>query len=463
MSFDTSALLSQLTGIRDERRLAANTATRVGEALIALMNYAGNGPYLRKDGEDSTQFLLRLLGGAVIGEGAVKLMPDGSITCGNIRVNGSALFQELVFNHQNILEGDTYFTDRATVEHCETVDGQRYTLTIRKEYDDEMITFHVNDVCRQVINRLDTGRTYYTSWFRVESIDNANSQMTVVLYPHNEVPGGVNYAPHDGGKMIRWGNAADASRQSCFYVSSTDGRFLFLQGVTKPIIDDTNYSAFLGLPPDMEQLRDLPINKRQPYVYARGLIVQDFITVDYKGNPEYKQRDRGYWSSGETYIRGYDDVAKGYYQDRVWYGGCLWQCVVPQATVGLPPRWNNTEWVCLVGGENMSMDIVSTMGDFFRAGSRWETELQASLYNAEMLLSEVEIGRECIYWTRESGETTADEAWNARHGRGKDGFRLRVSSETDLPSSWGPGSQVAFICTVEIPEGETYSVGYSIE
>lgn len=462
MSIDTSALREQLTAIRDERRLAANTATRVGEALLALMAYANEGPYIRKDRADSTDYLLQLLAGAVIGEGAIRLNPDGSIVCDHIRVNGSALFHELVFNHQNILEGDTYFTDRATVDAVETMDGNRFVLTIRKEYDDERITFHVNDVCRQVINRLDTGRTYFTSWFRVESVDNEAGKVYVILYGGNEVPGGINYPPQAGGKMIRWGNAADTARQSCFYVSSTDGRFLFLQGVTKPIIDDTNYSAFLGVPPDLAMLRDLPINRRQPYIYARGLIVQDIITVDYQGNPRYEVRDQGYWNSGTQYIHGYDEQAKGYFQDRVWYGGCLWSCVAEKATVGLAPRWNNTEWVCLVGGQNMSMEIWSTKGDWFRAGTKWETELEASLYNAEMLLTEEEIGLSYIYWTRSSTDTAGDKAWNAKHGKGVDGFTLSVSSERDLPANWTGNSQVAFTCTVEIPDGDTYSAGYQI-
>ena len=64
--------------------------------------------------------------------------------------------------------------------------------------------------------------------------------------------------------MVRWGNSLDPDRQNVFFVSSNDGRFLFLQGVTKPIIDDTNYSAFIGVPPDLECLRDLPI-KRMAY------------------------------------------------------------------------------------------------------------------------------------------------------------------------------------------------------
>ncbi|MDD7449891.1 MAG: hypothetical protein PUK76_02510, partial [Treponema sp.] len=82
-----------LTTIRDERRTHANTATRVGEAMIAMLSFLADAPYLRKDKADATQFLLTLIAGAVVGESSqIRLNPDGSIVCGSIRVNGSAIF-----------------------------------------------------------------------------------------------------------------------------------------------------------------------------------------------------------------------------------------------------------------------------------------------------------------------------------------------------------------------------------
>ena len=120
---EISALRDMFTTIRDERRTHANTATRVGSAFLALLDYLADAPFIRKDMEDTDGFLLKLLKGAVIGEnGDIKLNPDGSITCGSIRVNGSAIFDELVINHQNVLEGDTYFTDRGIVESVEHTD-----------------------------------------------------------------------------------------------------------------------------------------------------------------------------------------------------------------------------------------------------------------------------------------------------------------------------------------------------
>lgn len=466
MPYNTDYMRQWFEGIRDERMTHANTATRVGTAFLMLLNYLldSDTPFIRKDQEDSTSYLLHLLAGAVIGEsGQIRLNPDGSITCGRINVLGSAVFNELVFNHQNVLEGDTYFTDRGIIDRMEYMGGGQYRLTMRKMYDNDQVTFHTYDVLRCAMNNLDTARTYKTSWMRVDGVDLTTNTIEVTLYDDEDVPGGVNYAPEPAARMVRWGNQIDESRQQTFFISSEDGRFLFLQGVTKPILDEGNYSAFIGIPPDLDFLNDLPINKRQPYIYARGLIVQDIIRVDYKGNPQYTPRDRGTWDETIRYIYGYDEEAKGYFVDRVWWGGCLWQAAVESPTVGKEPRYNNADWVCLLGGKNMSMNIVSTSGDYFPAGKPWQTTLEASLWNAEMRIAEEEIGLQNISWQRISHDTQGDQAWNIQHPQGTIGLQLELDSTIDYPGTWEAGSKVSFLCDVYLPEQDSvYSAMYSI-
>ena len=442
----------------------ANTADRVGSAMIDLLHFLNDAPYLRKDQEDSTSFLLHLLAGAVIGEsGNIRMNPDGSISCGGINVEGTAIFNELVFNHQNVLEGDTYFTDRGIIDDVTYVGDGVYRLTMRKLHDNDRVTFHVYDVLRCAMNNLDTDRTYRTSWMCVNSVDRSANTLDVTLYDNEDVPGGINYAPMPAARMVRWGNQADKERQQVFFVSSEDGRFLFLQGVNKPILDEGNYSAFIGLPPDLPFLQNLPLNKRQPYIYARGLIVQDIIKVDYQGNPEYTPRDCGVWDASAQYIYGYDESAKGYFADRVWWGGCLWQAAVSKPTVGKEPRYNNSDWVCLLGGRNMSMEIISTAGDFFPAGKPWQTTLIASLWNAEMQISEAEIGKQNITWQRISKDSEGDIAWNIQHAAGTLGLAIDLDSTVDYPGYWGAGAQVSFQCDIYLPEhDDTYSTMYSI-
>ena len=67
---DYSAMIESLRktyeGIRDERRTYANTATRIGNAFLALLEYLLSAPYLRKDQPDSTPHKLTM------GEAEVK-------------------------------------------------------------------------------------------------------------------------------------------------------------------------------------------------------------------------------------------------------------------------------------------------------------------------------------------------------------------------------------------------------
>lgn len=339
-------VLALLTAIRDERRTHANTANRVGAAMIELLSYMDGAPFLRSDRAENVQYLLTLLQGAVVGEsGEIRLNPDGSITCKRIKVDGSAIFDELVFNHQNILEGDTYFTDSAIIDEVIALGDKQYKLIIRKEHENDTVTFHNNDVLKCSMNNLDVSGTYKTSWSRVNSVDTAENSVTVILYDDEDVDGGVNYVPQNGAKAIRWGNPSDANRQQTFFVSSEDGRFLFLQGVTQPKLTDGNYAAFIGVPPNLQCLQNLPLNRRQPYVFARGLIVQDIIKIDYQGNPEYTTRELGDWDSARQYLKGYDSVAKGYYIDRVWCDGSLWEAAVALPTIGAKPSLNNADWV----------------------------------------------------------------------------------------------------------------------
>jgi len=54
-------------GIRDERHTSANTATRIGDALLALLSYLAGAPYLRKDTDDTAEGIIDFLKGIKIG------------------------------------------------------------------------------------------------------------------------------------------------------------------------------------------------------------------------------------------------------------------------------------------------------------------------------------------------------------------------------------------------------------
>lgn len=454
--------------IRDETGLYANTATRIGNAFLSLLNYLCDAPFIRKDQKDSTAYLLTLLAGCVIGESkAITMGSDGSIHCGSITVDGSAIFNELVINHQNVLEGDTYFTDRAIIDSVEHTDLRQYKLTFRKMYDEDRVTFHVNDILLGKINNLDRAKTHKATWLRIDNIDTEANTAVCSLYDDEDVPGGNNSEPVKATRVIRWGNTTDESRQNVWFVSSTEGRWIFLQGVDKPILEDSengsNYSAFVGLPPDIQAVHELlenkVLSKDQPATYMKTLITENLIMVDHLGKPVYQARDCGQWVKGKEYIHGWDKTENGYYTDRCWHGGMYWSCSVKSTTS--EPRYGNADWSCLIGGENMSIELVSSAGNFFRSGTKWTTTIEATVWNAEMELTGDDLKDCTLTWTRESDDSKGDTAWNASKKNFHE-YALPVSSQEDLPSGWTAGSKVGYRCTLTFPDGNSTSASYSI-
>lgn len=445
-----------LTTIRDERRTHANTATRVGEAMIAMLSFLADAPYLRKDKADATQFLLTLIAGAVVGESSqIRLNPDGSIVCGSIRVNGSAIFDELVYNRQTATAGDQIFTDRGIIESVMYLGEGQFRLTMRKEHDNDVTTFREHDCLRCRVNRLDKEGTFFTSWFRVQSADYAANTLDVILYPDKEVPGGQNYAPVESAVVARWGNAVDEQRQRSFYMSATDGTFCFLQKVTKPIIDQesegSNTAAFIGLPPDIPEVQALVkegvLKEDETVLYAKTILYGRMQHINIQGVPDYVVREHTEWDAAKQYIKGWDETEQGYFQDAVWYGGSLWYCVVKEARVGVPPGLTNTDWVC-VRSSALILDIESSEGDFFRAGTDWETTLVAMVMHGDIVISDDDITS--VVWTRESSDTEGDKAWNINQAKKQQTMQLKVKWSVDVVQPWTYNSKVGFRCTVTV-------------
>ena len=77
-------LKQMFEGIRDEKRMYANTATRIGDAFLALLSYVGSSSssasrnYLRKDQEDTTSFLVTFEAGINIGEDIYNIDAAGN-------------------------------------------------------------------------------------------------------------------------------------------------------------------------------------------------------------------------------------------------------------------------------------------------------------------------------------------------------------------------------------------------
>jgi len=224
---------------------------------------------------------------------------------------------ELVDN-EYVLSGDRRVVSGKTYYKASSL-----ILSLKEKYNGYYTSQKLGNILRGVINiqaAVDSGlvkdqdtrdMVFYTSWMKViqtatESTGSGNptlttNQIRVELYYDDEVPGGRNFAPCELMTIARWGNILDPQEQgisdaekrrrlalcSSFYISTTDGRITKLNNVRAPILTDDNYGTTLGILPEfVQQYTSIAprIADGQDYLYAQGVVVQDFIKIDRNGN-----------------------------------------------------------------------------------------------------------------------------------------------------------------------------------
>ena len=391
----------------------------------------------------------------------------------SITSRSSIIAKELIVNRQTAMESNFVFTESGMVESVTEIPAATeggnvtYDLKLQKRWDNDFTAFKENDVVLASINTLAENGKYYDMWLRVLSVNTVTNTITVVCYPDNECPSKKNYPPCELARLIRWGNAVDEDRQSCWYISSSEGLLVWLDHVTKPIIDKTNYSLAMGKLPDALSFlfQDFPTaNKRDGAFYAKWMMAASFQQIDYQGNPIYTTRDRGVWSlavaQGDNPYRNGDRTI-----DAVYYLGCKWKCLEDKTTK--PPTYSSTAWAFVEGNPYFTLEMLSSKLWNFRLNDLMATNTDGSwkvfttlsvvgrLYNQDVTGSMVN-----VVWTRDSGNPTADNKWALSHANC--GLSVDLTYE-DLGGAAFKIGSVTFRCNAEIKDGETmYSEDVSV-
>ena len=383
----------------------------------------------------------------------------------SITSRSSIIAKELIVNRQTAMESNFVFTESGMVESVTEIPAATeggnvtYDLKLQKRWDNDFTAFKENDVVLASINTLAENGKYYDMWLRVLSVNTVTNTITVVCYPDDECPSKKNYPPCELARLIRWGNAVDEDRQSCWYISSSEGLLVWLDHVTKPIIDKTNYSLAMGKLPDALSFlfQDFPTaNKRDGAFYAKWMMAASFQQIDYQGNPIYTTRDRGVWSlsvaQGDNPYRNGDRTI-----DTVYYLGCKWQCLEDKTTK--PPIYSSTAWAFVEGNPYFTLEMQSSKLWNFRLNDLMATNGDGSwkvfttlsvigrLYNQDVTDSMVN-----VVWTRDSGDPTADNKWALSHANC--GLSVDLTYE-DLGGAAFKIGSVTFRCDAEIKDGET--------
>ena len=428
--------------------------------------------FVSKKNDDTIAGLLTLLKGLIsqgnieVGEfidsltsgAGIGLFPSGKIQASSVEIRDSLTVLELIFNRLSAQESDTAFSESGVIESIEVLEDGTYRLPLRKRWDTDFTAFDWNDIIYGSVNDLATGGgNYRTSWMRVIGINTVENYIEAVLYPHDEVPGGKNYPPEPLMAITRRGNTSDEDRQSYWYISSYEKCICMLDGVTKPILEEKNYSILIGRMKRLSLFDNLPINYRQSYVYCRGLIRQDDIRIDVTGKPIYEFVNRGIWSlsvatSEEPYLFESKNPVTGINEtSTVYHRGTKWQCLKSRTL--LEPKWNSTDWAFLEGNGEFSIDFESSKGFSFFYGLI-DTVIEAKFFHgtADITDDVMNVPGTLITWSRDTGIEAEDNAWSPSFvDNQKNKIHLIVS---DMGSQWLNARSVTFKVTAVIPLGE---------
>ena len=252
---------------------------------------------------------------------------------------------EIRYNRLTLIGDEVAIGTGAVIENVEEVTGG-YNITLKLE-EGELNPFWVDDIIKGIFHQLDGGENglagFYTSWFRVNVVEGA--VMKVTLAPESKVP--KNFAPQRFMNIARWGNFTVKERQSVMFLSAKTSNIVIIDG-----IDDFGagyISAQWGKPAGLENVIDFdknPINVNDSYLYARGLIYQDAIRVDYKGKPIKEYRDRDVWSAEIAASITDFYVSNKTLQDEVWYKAEKYRCL-SNATLEIPSR-TSQDWLMVL-------------------------------------------------------------------------------------------------------------------
>ena len=429
------------------------------QGLVSNGTITANGEIFAKEGLSVGEFVASLLDGR--GAGIDK---DGNAEVESLRVRSYMQVMELIINRIRSMDGDLVLTEGDNIESVEEVTDAEghvsYKLHLKQQWEGYYTAQAVGNVLKGVINTLAQGNgTYYTSWMLVKDVDTATNTITVDLYPDDETPAGKNFPPCDMMNIIRWGNNIDPKRQSCIYLSSTEGVIKKLIHVTKPILDEGNDGFIIGnLPEWLTKDPSVPVEEGDDAVYVKTLLYQNIHQIDYKGKRQPVYVDRGNWieNPAEPYhFEAVNSVTGVYETSDVWYYGCKWRCIKDCPTDA--PKWNSMQWMQIEGNPEFSIEIAIENGglldfDYFAIHGT-TLEVTGKIYNLDVTRDILDAD---VTWTRYTEDpngtprTESDNVWNLGGHTGK---TLHLTKDDLNIDSSGMPSVIKFTARALLRDG----------
>lgn len=488
-----AAIKGTISQLKEDVQGLINGTVSVGsgmsyqQVLDIIKNYVGS-RYLSRTHADTAQGLIDFLQGLtseelatlkkgwqtdgfmrsmIAGKGA-GVDARGNAEFESIRSRSSIEALELIVNRLASLEGDQVFTEADTIDTVDNIGDGTYGLHLKRKWDGYFTAIKAGSVLRAIMNTLAQGSgTYYTAWFRVNSVNTANNYIEVSMYADSDTPAGKNYPPCSLMKVSRWGHQTDKTLQSCFYLSSNEGRIVHLVNVTKPIIDKENYGSVIGtLPEFVKSITDengnpLPLIDGIDYIYAPGIVTRDIIRINkwtMKREPNYV--DEGKFVQGGKYYCEATNPDTGVYETSdVWYYGCKWRCCKNLTTTA--PAWNNTDWAMIEGNPNFTAEFEEGTDQVVDPENiNIPLHLVCTLYNQDVTK---DIKDTDVAWTRYSEDadgnerTASDNLWAVNHANSGKSI---VLTEADMDFNGYIPKSIKFMATATLRDGMTATATY---
>ena len=374
MSDSVDILKKLALQVRNASTEGENTAERIGRIFIGILENIDNSDiekltkyFLRKDKEDSTNFLLSLLGGTVIkkyakfGDFVTGVLGGYIDEKGNLEME-SGVFRKRLFVPEIAYNRTTYFKGRmvnspgggcTVLSYVDNGDGT-YTIApdltdadgLSQFVDDILTTYFVTKNSEGKLNGFEEMK------FRVTAADYTAKKFTVIPRP-----GHSDWKPAEQMVLAQTGNFTDPERQTYILIDSVNGNncITFFDNANTWDPEPAQMPAWFGKKKGMT-VNGIDCEKYSAVlqqVLLTGLIFQiDEIT----GNKVRVPLDKGEWVSG-----------KYAYYDRVSHNGALWLCVDDNGTT-TEPSDDNPAWLKQVAEGQKGEPGLSVIG-----GGHWES------------------------------------------------------------------------------------------
>jgi hypothetical protein len=341
-------LRMQYEAIRDERRMAANTATRIGDAFLSLLSFGQSflDVFLRKDVDDTAKGRITFNNGAVnkgivvfsedgtfadglTGHGA-RICPDGSAELDSLTLRRFLEVPELRFNRVSVHVGNQWRAPGGGIIRSVSPAADATGTALLHLEEGEIGTVAVGDLCMGIFHSetaADNAEAnsddnhgnfrfagFYTAYWEITAVEDYTDEETGQTFHNGKVsyrlrPVSANYPrqmhPTAAMHFVCYGNRTDTARQSSRYSTLTYERFL--TGVSdwefspnqiqlqvgdlnafspNPGMDFSGYSVYANNIYLDGYLKQLAeLGDPNPYTYSVDNLA-DTLALDAKGQPK---------------------------------------------------------------------------------------------------------------------------------------------------------------------------------